>query len=141
MSRFFARLALSIAALLIMLVAACMATGYFAYALYQFLAEYVSPAWASLATGVLLLLFAGFLVLATQMVGKRSRYGRGRGGESAAAREARESAAEIGGELGRRLEGFIEAHQSGSLLAALVAGFAVGVSPRLREFLTDILKS
>ena len=62
---------------------------------------------------------------------------------SAAAREARESAAELGGELGRRMQGFVEAHQSGSLLAALVAGFAVavGVSPRLREFLMDVLKN
>ena len=134
MSRFFARLAFSIAALIVMLVAACMAIGYFAYALYQFLAEYVSPAWASLSTGLLLLVLGGLVVGATQIGGKKPR--RFRGGESDAAREARESASELGGELGRRLQGIVEAHQSGSL----IAGFAVGVSPRLREFLTDILK-
>jgi ABC-type Fe3+ transport system permease subunit len=134
-SRFFARLALSIAALLVMLVAACMAVGYFAYALYQFLSEYMSPALASLSTGLLILLLAALLVAATQMgTRKRHRY------ETESTREARENAAELGGELGRRILGFAEAHKSGSLLAALVAGFAVGVSPKLREFLVDILK-
>jgi membrane protein implicated in regulation of membrane protease activity len=135
MSRFFARLALSIAALLVMLVAACMATGYFAYALNLFLAQYMSPPLAAVLTGFLILLLAGLLVAATQMGSRRRR-----SYEKETTREARESAAELGGELGRKLQGFAEAHKSGALIAALVAGFAVGVSPKLREFLVDILK-
>lgn len=135
MSRFFVRLAFSIAALLVMIVAAFIAVGYFAYALYLFLASLMTPPLAAAATGILVLLLAAFLALATRAGTGRRRYT-----ESQSSREARESAAELGGELGRRLLGFADAHRTGSLLAALVAGFAVGVSPKLREFLLDVLR-
>jgi hypothetical protein len=136
MSRFFARLAMSIGALLVMMVAALIAVGYFAFALYLFLALYMPAALAAAATGILILLFSMFLVLATQRnLGRRRRY------DGETSREARESAAELGGELGRRLQGLADAHRTGTLVAALVAGFAVGVSPKLRNFLLDVLKS
>jgi uncharacterized membrane protein YbhN (UPF0104 family) len=140
MSRFFARLALSIAALLVMLIAACMATGYFAYALYQFLAEFMSPALASLSTGFLLLLFGAAIVGITLWITTRPRSRRWRRYEGDSERAARETVAQLGGELGERLLGLAETHRTGALLAALVAGFAVGVSPKLREFLLDILR-
>jgi hypothetical protein len=54
--------------------------------------------------------------------------------------EAAEDAAGLGSELGRKIRGLADAHASGGLLAALVAGFAVGVSPKLRAFLQAILK-
>jgi hypothetical protein len=38
------------------------------------------------------------------------------------------------------MHGFAQAHGSSSLIAALIAGFAVGASPKLRSFLRDILK-
>jgi len=57
-----------------------------------------------------------------------------------AALEAAESAAELGSVLGRKMHGFAQAHGSSSLIAALIAGFAVGASPKLRSFLRDILK-
>jgi hypothetical protein len=136
MSRFFARLAMSIGALLVMMVAALIAVGYFAFALYLFLALYMPAPLAAAATGILILLFSMFLVLATQRnLGRRRRY------DGETSREARESAAELGGELGRRLQGLAVAHRTGTLVAALVAGFAVGVSPKLRNFLLDVLKS
>ena len=50
MSRFFIRIAISIAALLVMVVAACIATGYFAYALDLFLVKHMSPAAAAVLT-------------------------------------------------------------------------------------------
>jgi hypothetical protein len=135
MSRFFARLAISIAALLVMLVAACIATGYFAYALHLFLSQYISPPLAAVATGAILLLLAAILAAATQWGSRRPR-----SYPLQSTREVRESAAELGGELGRRLQGLAEAHKAGALFAALAAGFAVGVSPKLRDFLLDILK-
>ena len=141
MSRFFTRLALSIAALLVMVIAACMATGYFAYALYEFLAERMSPALASLSTGLLLLLFGVMIVGITIWVTTRPRRRRYKGGYGTEeVRAGRETVAELGGELGVRLLGLAESNKTGALLAALVAGFAVGVSPRLREFLLDVLK-
>ena len=136
-SRFFARVALSIAALLVMVLAAFIAVGFFAFALYLFLATYMAPPVAALMSGVLILMLAVILVLATRTGSGR----RGRRGNAAAEREARETAAEVGGELGRKIQGFADAHRNGSLIAALIAGFAVGVSPKLREFLQDILRS
>lgn len=136
MSRFFVRLAISIAALIVMLIAASFATGYFAFALFLYLEEHMLPAWAALLTGLILLLLAAILAAATQMTGRRSRIPP----EGLGPRDTRENAAEMGGEIGRRLAGFASTHKKGSMLAALIAGFAVGVSPRLREFLLDILK-
>jgi hypothetical protein len=51
-----------------------------------------------------------------------------------------ETAAEMGSELGRKIRGIAAANASGGLLASLVAGFAVGASPKLRAFLQAILK-
>jgi len=136
MSRFFARLALSIAALIVMLVAAVIAVGYFALALFLFASSHMSPPLAAIATGFLILLLAAFLALAARAgSGRRRRFS-----ERQSNRAARETAAELGGELGRRLLGLADSHRTGSLVAALIAGFAVGVSPKLREFLLDVLK-
>ena len=135
MSRFFVRLALSIAALLVMLIAAVIAIGYFAFALYLFASNYMAPPLAAAATGILVLLLAAFLALATRVGPGRRPLSEGQSN-----RAARETAAQLGGELGRRLFGFADSHRTGSLVAALVAGFAVGVSPKLREFLLDVLK-
>src|SRR5262245_33233417 len=128
MSRFFARIAISIAAMLVMVVAACIAVGYFAYALDLWLAEHMSPAAAAIVTGVAVLALAGALVAFTQMGNSRRRPSYG-----ASDRAARETVAQLGGELGQRLLGLADTHKPGALLAALVAGFAVGVSPKLRE--------
>jgi hypothetical protein len=46
----------------------------------------------------------------------------------------------MGSELGRKIRGIAAANASGGLLASLVAGFAVGASPKLRAFLQAILK-
>jgi membrane protein implicated in regulation of membrane protease activity len=136
MSGFFTRLALSIAALLIVLVAALIAMGYFAFALYLFLLNSLSPPLAAAATGILVLLLAIFLVLATRpRSGPQRRRYAAHGSD-----DARATAAELGGELGRRLQGLASSHKTGSIVAALIAGFAVGVSPKLRGFLMDILK-
>jgi len=135
MGRFFARIALSIAALLVMVVAAFIAVGFFALALYLYLAGSMPPPVAALITGTLVLLLAVVLVLVTRpRRGYRPRL------SDAEPASARQSAAELGGELGRRLQDMARSHTTGSLLAALVAGFIVGVSPKLRSFLLDILK-
>ena len=62
MSGFFLRLAFSIAALIIMLVAAVIALGYFVYALFVYLEGQMSPPLAAVVTGILVLLLAAFLV-------------------------------------------------------------------------------
>jgi len=135
LNRFFTRLAISLAMVLIALVAAVTAIAYFAFALYLLLLPVVVPAAAAVLTGILVLLTALVLIGLTRVV---SRPRRGR--EPSPSLEACESAAELGTEVGRRLRGLADAHASGGLIAALVAGFAVGISPKLRAFLRDILK-
>ena len=54
--------------------------------------------------------------------------------------EAAEDAADLGGEMARKIRGLMDSNANGGLLAALVAGFAVGMSPKLRAFLQALLK-
>jgi cytochrome c biogenesis protein CcdA len=131
------RLAISIAAVLVALVAAFVAIGFFALALYQFLAENMDPALAALATGVIILLGAMVLVYASKFLGRKRKKRRVLDDPSLAACE---SAAALGNVLGQKLRGYAEAHGNSTLWASLAAGFAVGASPKLRGFLRDILK-
>jgi hypothetical protein len=135
LSRFFARLAISLAALLIAVIAAAIALVYFVYALFLVLLNVVVAPAAAVLTGVIILLAATLLVVVTR---PRSRRGRRR--EKSPTLEGFENAAELGGELARKLRGLTGTEASGGLLAALVAGFAVGMSPKLRAFLQSILK-
>jgi hypothetical protein len=135
LSRFIARLAISLAALLIAVIAAIIALVYFVYALFLVLINFVSPPAAAVLTGFIILLVAILVVMATQM---RSRRGRRR--KASPSLEGFESAAELGGELARKVRALIGTEAGGGLLAALVAGFAVGMSPKLRAFLQSILK-
>lgn len=135
LSRFFVRLAISLAVILIALVAAVTAVAFFAYGLYLILLHaLVAPA-AAILTGVLVLLAAILLIAAMRAIARPRRRR-----ESTPPLEGYENAAELGTELGRKLRGLADAHAGGGLLAALVAGFAVGMSPKLRAFLQAILK-
>jgi hypothetical protein len=93
----------------------------------------IAPAAAAL-TGVIIPLAAILLVVATQA---RPR-GRKRGASPSL--EGFESAAALGSQLARKIRALTGSEASGGLLAALVAGFAVGMSPKLRAFLHSILK-
>ena len=135
LSRFIARLAISLAALLIAVIAAIIALVYFVYALFLVLLNVVDAPAAAILTGVIVLLVAILLVLATQI---RSRRGRKR--RASPSLEGFETAAELGGQLALKVRALIGSEAGGGLLAAMVAGFAVGMSPRLRAFLQSILK-
>jgi hypothetical protein len=135
-SRFLTRLAISLAMVLIALIAAITAICYFAFALYLLLLPVVVPPAAALLTGILVLLTALLLIAIARSATRPRRRAR----EPSPALEAAEDAAGLGTEIGRKVRGLAEAHGSGGLLAALVAGFAVGVSPKLRAFLQALLK-
>jgi hypothetical protein len=135
-SRFCARLAISLAMILIALVASITAVCYFAFAVYLLLLPFVVPPAAALLTGIVVLVVA-LLLIAIARAGTRPRRMRR---EPSPSLEAAEDAAGLGTEIGRKVRGLADAHGSGGLLAALVAGFAVGVSPKLRAFLQALLK-
>lgn len=121
---------------LIALIAAITAICYFAFALYLLLLAVVVPPAAALLTGILVLLTALLLIAITRAATRPRRRMR----EPSPTMEAAEDAAGLGTEIGRKIRGLADAHGSGGLLAALVAGFAVGVSPKLRAFLQALLK-
>jgi hypothetical protein len=135
-SRFLTRLAISLAVVLIALIAAITAIVYFAYALYLLLLDVVVPPAAAVLTGILVLLAVVVLAAATRAAMRPHRRRR----DPSPSVEAVEDAADLGGEIARKIRGLLEAHASGGLVAALVAGFAVGMSPKLRAFLQAILK-
>jgi hypothetical protein len=135
-ARFFMRLAIALAMVLIALTAAIVATGYFVFALYLFLLAFVVPPAAAMLTGVLVLVLALILIA----IARAATSPRRRKREWSPSLEAAEDAAGLGTELGRKIRGLVDTNASGGLLAALVAGFAVGMSPKLRAFLQAILK-
>jgi membrane protein implicated in regulation of membrane protease activity len=136
MRRFAARLAISIALLLIALVAIMIAVGYFIYALYLWLAMYLVPPAAAVVSGLIVLVLAAVLALIARMFMRGSK----RRDRDYASMSAAETAAELGSLFGDKVQGFAQLNKSTSLLTALAAGFAVGVSPKLRSLLWRIIK-
>lgn len=135
MRRLIARIATSIALMVIALVAVLVALGYFVFALYLWLAEYLIPPAAALVSGAIVLFVALVMVMIAGALLRGSRRRR----RDLPTMNAAETAAEIGGLLGDKVQGFANLRGS-SLLTALAAGFAVGVSPKLRSILWRLLK-
>ena len=136
MRRFFGRLAISIALIVVALVALMIAVGYFVFALYLWLAEYLVPPAAAVVAGGIILVVAIVLALIS---GKMFR-GSKRRDRDTAAMSAAETAAELGSLFGDKVQGFAQMGRGASILTALAAGFAVGVSPKLRGLLWRIIK-
>lgn len=135
MRRFFARLTIWLALVLSAVLTALIAIGYFMFALYLWLAVYLVPPVAALISGVLVLLTAVVLALiASSMFGGLGR------NERDSTLGAAETAADIGSLFSDKLGGFASMNRGTSLLTALAAGFAVGVSPKLRGLLWRLIK-
>ncbi len=135
-SRFIARIAIAFAMLLIGLIAGVIAVAFFAYGVYLALLNVLVPPAAAAITGVIILAAALLLMASLRAVFRPRR----RRDTAIPSLEECENAAEVGTELGRKIRGIAGAHASGGLLASLVAGFAIGASPKLRAFLQAILK-
>ena len=135
MRRLATRLAISIALMLIALVAVMIALGYFLFALYLWLTNYFVPPAAAAVAGAIILVIAALLAL----IGRAALRGSKRRDRNYASVSA-EAAAEIGSLFGEKVQGFAQMGKGTSLLTALAAGFAVGVSPKLRALLWRIIK-
>ena len=135
------RIAIMTAALLLAAVGFAAVAVFLCVALYSGLSIVLTPPWAALsAAGILLLLSLVIILLGSAIARAVAR--------NAARERARKSnasaTAKLGGELGRLLGEsafkFITDSPARVLIGALVAGFAVGASPRLRSFLQDLLR-
>ena len=135
MRRFFARLTIWIALVLSAVLTALFAIAYFMFALYLLLAMYLIPPVAALISGVIVMFTAGmFALIASNMFGGLAQHGRD------TALGPAEAAANIGRMFSENLQGLGSMNRGTGLLTALIAGFAVGVSPRLRSLLWALLK-
>ena len=136
MRRFFAKLTIWLALVLSAVLTALIAIGYFMFALYLWLAEYLVPPAAALIAGVLVLFTAALLAfIASTMFGGLSLRDRNPKNLGAA-----ETAADIGSLFSDHVKEFAQMNRGTSLITALIAGFAVGFSPRLRGLLLSLLK-
>ncbi len=138
LNRFIARIAVAVALALIGVVAGWIALAFFSYAIYLAFLNVLAPAVAAAVTAVVVIA-AAILLMGIVRLALRPRRRRRRTAGIPSLEEC-ETAAEAGSELGRKIRDIAAANSGGGLLAALVAGFAVGVSPKLRAFLQAILK-
>jgi hypothetical protein len=136
MRRILARIAISIALLLIAVITVLIAIGYFAFALYLWLDQYLVGPVAAVASGAIVLLFALVLMLIARAMMRGSR-GRERD-ELPVATNAAETAAQLGTMFGEKAHGVVGV--GASLVTALLAGFAFGFSPKLRGLLWYLIK-
>jgi hypothetical protein len=137
MRRFFARLTIWLALVLSAVLTALIAICYFMFALYLLLAMYLVPPVAAVISGVIVLFAAAVLALiASSMFGglRLARH------ERDSTLGAAEAAADLGSLFSDKFQGFASMNRGTSLLTALAAGFAVGVSPKLRSLLWRIIK-
>lgn len=133
-----ARIAIMAAGLLVALVGVAGAAIFVCVALYAFLLTMLPAYLAALATaGVLLLLSLIVLAIGAKAAKTRRRSKRtgARPGLSAGI-----LGAELGKMLGEDAQAFVAKKPLVTLLLAVAGGFIVGVSPRLRALLLNILK-
>ena len=135
------RIAIMTAALLLAAVGFVAVAVFLCMALYSGLNLVLTPPWAALGAAGVLLLVSLIII----MIGSAVSRAAARSAARARARKSNASAsAKLGGELGRLLGEsafkFITDSPVRVLIGALVAGFAVGASPRLRTFLQSILR-
>ena len=114
--------------------------GFLFAALYLALVEVIPPAGAAIATGVVALLLA--LVLALQARSAIAPRPKPRDGADAEAGSADTAvlASQLGRLLGESTSQSLRTNAPRAALIALAAGFAVGVSPRLRRSLLKLLR-
>jgi len=133
------RIAIMAAALLVAAVG-IVATGVFlCFALYAALVTLLSPPVAALsAAGIVFVLSLVVIwmggALGRSMARRARREREKRGGTANA------FTAELGRLLGENAQSFVSQRPILSLIVALAGGFAVGASPRLRNFLHNVLK-
>jgi energy-converting hydrogenase Eha subunit C len=125
-------LAFGVVAALLMLTG----SGFLVAALYLNLATYAGPTGAAAITGVLCLAVGGIVLLIGWLV---LRSAARRDGRDRKPTDAAGLALALGEALGGDLQSLAKNHRYAMIGAALAAGFAVGVSPKLRRALRSLL--
>ena len=114
--------------------------GFLGAAVYFALCRVIAPPMASLATGLCILLTAIVVILLGRLFGKMLGKAERRRHATRAPAGARELAADLGILAGEEMAALARSHVRGTLVASLVAGFAVGASPGLRRLLRELVE-
>lgn len=133
-------LIIGMAALLLALMAIFAAVGFGCLSLYLYLIALISAPLAALATAVAALIFA--LIVAVVARAITARPARRRNGDGADERDVLaglDEAISLGKTLGLESRTFMTTHLSKAAIAVFGLGFAMGLSPRLRKFITNLL--
>ena len=126
-----------------MLVAGLLALGavfLLGVALYQGLLPEFSPAVAALITAGAALLLALIVVLIARAVSGRSRQSVVAGKSRLRPPAGLGIAGSLGQDLGEQATALVGAHARKAIMVSLIAGFVVGVSPRIRRTLWQFLQ-
>jgi membrane protein implicated in regulation of membrane protease activity len=134
------RIAIMAAALLVASVGVVACGVFLCIALYSAFLQMMAAPWAALVSALLVLLLSVIVVVIGQSIsssiGRRTRREREKRGGLAAT-----IIAEIGRLFGEDAEGFVSGKPILSLAIALIGGFAIGASPKLRALLRTLLRS
>lgn len=137
--QFLTRLAATVASIAVAMLVIVAALGFLSYAAYLALLGVLSPPLAALATGAGAILVAILIVAAARVLTRPKRAPAVRGSCADDVTSAERLAGEIGGKLGEQLGALTRSHKGPVLAASLLAGVAVGASPRLRNALLDLV--
>lgn len=134
------RLAVAIACMMTAALLALGAVGLLAAALYLALLPVVAPPLAAALTAAAALLLALIVVVIGRTITRRPVRRAPPGSVGASAFGRMGVVGGLGQEMGQQAGEFARANAGKAIIAALVAGFAVGVSPRLRRSLWQLLQ-
>ena len=142
MTKYLSRLMLVQAGWVAVVLVLLVAYGFLSAAGYLFLRDVTGAPMAALICGVVTLGLAALIALSTHLMAAklsiRRTHALSRDDRGTASGEYG-TAAEVGSVVGEEIASLVRAHSQGAVVVSLLAGLAVGVSPRLRRTLRDIL--
>ncbi|SRR5258706_14985846 len=136
MNRLLTRFAIMLIAVVIATAVSLISVAFFILALFLFMVRLMPPPLAALTTGAIILLVAVLIVVVARAIASPKRAIK----KSVEGLGSEESAAALGSIFGRKIHGYATSNKSSAALAALLLGVAVGYSPKLRNFLLDLLR-
>lgn len=125
--------AVSMAGLLLAVMGVFAAVGFVCFALYLYIGDFVSPPLAALAAAFAALLFALAVAASARFLGRSRRRSNGDDFDRLADILA------LGKAMGLEGRDLLTARLTRMSLFAFGLGFAIGLSPRLRKFVSDFL--
>jgi membrane protein implicated in regulation of membrane protease activity len=128
-----ARLATVVVACVLASAALVVALGFAMVGVYFLFAQIASPAWAAFDSALAAIVFSLLVVGIAFLIARRPR----RRLESP---NPNYLAAVVGEQIGRRFQKLTGRHARASIFASFAAGFVIGASPKLREFVFDLIR-